>query len=66
MKGRFMSDVRKKFFTQREVKPWHSCPVKLWCPIPGGAQGWVGWDTVQPELVGGSPAHGMGLGLGGL
>ena len=23
---RFKSDVRKKFFTQRAVRPWHCCP----------------------------------------
>jgi len=27
-------------------------PRKLWCPIPGGAQGQVGWGPGQPELVG--------------
>ena len=32
--GKFRLDVRKKFFTQRAV---------LWCPIPRGAQGHVGW-----------------------
>ena len=30
------------------------------CPIPGGAQGQVGWGPGQPDLVGGSPAHGRG------
>ena len=38
----------------------------LWCPIPGSAQGQVAWGPGQPDLVGGSPAHGMGLGLAGL
>ena len=61
-----MFDVRKKFFTQRAVRRWHSCPEKLRCPIPGGAQGQLGWGPGWPELVGGSPAHGGGLGLGGL
>jgi len=28
--------------------------------IPGDAQGQVGWVPGQPELVGGSPAHGRG------
>jgi len=46
-----------KFFPQRVVRRWHSCPEKLWCPIPGGAQGQVGWGPGQPEVVGGSPAH---------
>ena len=63
MNGRFRLDIRR---TQRAVRPWHSCPEKLWCPIPGGAQGQVGWSSGQPELVGGSPAHNTGLGLGGL
>jgi len=46
--------VRQKFFTEMVVRLWHSCPQKLWCPIPGGAQGQVGWGSGQPELVGGS------------
>ena len=29
------------------VRRWHSCPEKLWCPIPGGAQGQVGWGPGQ-------------------
>jgi len=27
------------------------CPEKLWVPIPGGVEGQVGWDPVQPGLV---------------
>ena len=54
--GRFRLDVRRKLFTQRAVRPW-CCG----CPIPGGAQGWVGWGPGQPELVGGSwPMVGVG------
>ena len=34
------------------------CPERLWCPIPGDAQGQIGWGPAQSELVGGSPAHG--------
>ena len=45
--GRFRLDVRKKFFTERAVRCWHSCPEKLWCSIPGGAQGQVGWGPGQ-------------------
>jgi len=45
---------------------WHSCPEKLWCPIPGGSQGQVGCGPGHPELLGGSPTHGTGLGLGEL
>jgi len=36
------------------------------CSIPGGGQGQAGWGAGQTELVGGSPAHGTGLGLDGL
>ena len=36
----------------RAVRPWHSCPEKLWCPIPAGTQGQVGWGPGQPELGG--------------
>jgi len=36
-------DIRRHFYTQRAGRPWHSCPEKLWCPIPAGAQGQVGW-----------------------
>jgi len=25
------------------VRPWHCCPESCECPIPGGAQGQVGW-----------------------
>ena len=35
-------------------------------PIPGGAQGRVGWGPGQPERVGGSRAHGRGLELADL
>jgi len=30
--GRFTLDVRQKSFTQKAVRPWHSCPEKLWVP----------------------------------
>ena len=32
------------------------------CPVPGGVQGQVGWGPGQPDLVGGSPACGGGVG----
>ena len=32
-------------------------------PIPEGVQGLAGWGPGQPELLGGSPAHGRGLEL---
>ena len=50
-----------KFFSQRVVRRWHSCPVKLWCPIPGGAQGQVGWGPGQPQLGSIEPMVGVGL-----
>ena len=31
------------------------------CPIPGCIPGQVGWGPQQPDLVGGSPAHGRGV-----
>ena len=33
------------------------------CSISGGAQGQVGWGPGLPDLEGGNPAHGPGLGL---
>jgi len=49
------------------VRPWHSCPERsCGSSIPGGTQGQVGWGPGQPELLNGSPAHSMGLRLGGL
>jgi len=56
--GRFRLYVKNNFFTQRALRPWHSCPEKLWCPIPGDIQSQVGWGSGQPEPVCGSPAHG--------
>ena len=53
--------MRRKFFTQRAVRPWHCCPQKLWCPNPGGAPGQAGWGTGQPEL-GGQPCPWLGTG----
>lgn len=47
---RFKLNVRKKFFTQRAVRPESSG-----CSIPGGAQSQAGWG---PWL----PAHGKGVG----
>ena len=36
------------------------------CPIPAGIQGQAGWGPEHPKRVGGNPAHGRGLELGGL
>ena len=61
--GRCRLDVRKKLFTRKVVRPWHSCPESCGCPISGGIQGQVGWGPGQPELLGGSPANSRGLAL---
>jgi len=39
--GRFRLAARKKFVTQRVVRPWHFCPESCGAPIPRGAQGQV-------------------------
>ena len=65
LKGRkFKLDVKKKFFNLEggqalEQLVQRSCG----CLIPGGKQGQVGWGTGHPELVGGSPTHGKGVGI---
>ena len=38
-----MTTQSRKLFTQRVVRPWHSCPEKLWCPIPECSRpSWMG------------------------
>jgi len=59
-----MLDVKSKFFTQRAVRHRHSHPEKLWCPIPGGAQGQVGGTLGSLSWWAGNPAHGSGVGTG--
>jgi len=54
---RFKLNTRRKFFTMMVVRHWHCCSERLWCSIPRGVQGQVGWGPGQPELMGGSPAH---------
>jgi len=42
--GRFRLYVRKKFFTERSVRPRHRLPRKLWIPYPSRSSrlGWMG------------------------
>lgn len=55
--------MSRKFFTEREVRPWRCCQRSCECPVPGGTHSRVGCGSWQPELLGGSVAHGRGLGL---
>ena len=57
--GRFRLAIRKSLHNEGG-EALEQLPRELWCPISGGAQGQVGWGPGQPQLAGGSPAHGMG------
>jgi len=37
-------DVKRKFFIQRVVKPWHRCPEKLWMSHS--------WRHLRPGCIG--------------
>ena len=46
----------------KEASILTGCPESCGCPIPGGAQGQVGWDPGQPDLLGGTqPMAGLEL-----
>ena len=47
------------------MRCWHSCLEKLWCPIPGHAEGQVGWGPGQLSCWG-QPCPWHGVALGGL
>jgi len=64
--GFTLKEERLGLDIQREVRRWHFCPESCGCPLPGGAQGRVGWGPGPPELRGGSPASSRGVELGGL
>ena len=60
--GRFRLDIRKKFFYNESGRTLEQVAQRsCGCPIPGGAQGQVGWGFEQPDLVKDVPAHGRGL-----
>jgi len=52
---RFRLDVRSKFFTDRLVMCWNSCPERLWmphpwrCSRPGWMGPWAAWSGIKCE-----------------
>jgi len=54
--------MKKKLFTMEAVRPWHSCPEKLWVPHPWrhSRPGWMGpWAA---RAAGGQPYPWQGVG----
>jgi len=57
-------DIRKHFFSEREVMQWHSCPGSGGVTIPGGVQSHG--DVALRDVVSGHGGGGLGLDLGTL
>lgn len=50
---RLRIDDKRKFFTQRVLRQWSCCPVKLWMSQRcSKAPSEVGWGNGQPAPVG--------------
>ena len=55
LEEKFRLDIRGKFFTERMMRCWNSCPERLWVPRPSlevfkarldGALGSLGWSEM--------------------
>jgi len=55
--GRYRSDIRRKFFTQRVVTHWNRLPKEV---VDAPSLGQAGFGSGQPGLVVGDPAHSRG------
>jgi len=61
--GRFRLDVGNNFFTQRVARHWHRLPRKtVYASCLGVFKARLEWNSRQPDLVVGNPAHGRGIG----
>ena len=60
------SNRSAKFLCWGQWGPGTAAQRSCGCPITGRTEGQVGWGLWAAWVAGGSPAHGRGLGLGGL